>query len=161
MLHYPDFKVCSLLMDIPGEKFDKSEILCSTKVISALFENGNLFYTPLFKVVWDFNPESGPAPAQVMFSVPKRGFRHAVTRNLIKRRLRESYRRNKQFLYEYLSSENIQLVLVIIIKGNTVPDYKSVEKSVSEFINKLIVQIGEKQSQRKKAELLQQKSRIN
>ncbi len=156
MLHHPDFKVCSLLMDITGEKFDKSERLCSTKIISALFENGNLFYTPLFKVVWDFNPACDQAHAQVMFSVPKRGFRHAVTRNLIKRRLRESYRRNKKILYEYLSSENIQVALVIIIKGNSVPDYKVVDKSVTEIINKLIAQIRKKQAHCKGTELLQQ-----
>jgi ribonuclease P protein component len=140
-------------MDITGEKFDKSERLCSTKIISALFESGNLFYTPLFKVVWDFIPAGIPAPAQVMFSVPKRGFRYAVTRNLIKRRLRESYRRNKKLLYEYLSSENIQIAIIIIIKGNAVPDYKSVEKSIGEIIHKLIVQIREKQAEGKRTDI--------
>jgi ribonuclease P protein component len=140
-------------MDITRETFEKSERLCSTKVISALFESGNLFYTPLFKVIWGFSPIASQAPAQVMFSVPKRGFRHAVTRNLIKRRLRESYRRSKRILYEYLSSENVQVVLVIIIKGNTVPDYKTVEKSISEIIKKLILQVREKPAEFKRAEI--------
>jgi ribonuclease P protein component len=148
-------------MDITGETFDKSERLCSTKVISALFESGNLFYTPLFKVVWNFNLNITRAPAQVMFSVPKRGFRHAVTRNVIKRRLRESYRRNKKILYEYLSSENIQVVLIFIIKGNTVPDYKTIEKSVSEIIKKLIVQIMEKKAEFKSAQVPGKDNRFN
>ena len=54
-----------------------------------------------------------PSPAQVAFSVSKRGFRLAVTRNLIKRRMREAYRKNKYILYEYLASENIRLFLLL------------------------------------------------
>ena len=56
-------------------------------------------------------------PAQIAFSVSKRGFRLAVTRNLIKRRMREAYRKNKYLLYEFLASENKQIVLIVIVKG--------------------------------------------
>ena len=34
-------------------------------------------------------------PVKVAFSVPKRIFKKAVTRNLLKRRMREAYRKNK------------------------------------------------------------------
>jgi ribonuclease P protein component len=121
------------------ETFDKSEKLCSRKIISGLFENGNIFYTPLFKVVWGRSPVLLPGLAQVAFSVSKKGFRLAVTRNLIKRRMREAYRKNKKLLYEQLSSENIQIAFVVILKGNTVPDYHTIEKSIKDIINKLII----------------------
>ena len=61
------------------ETFEKSERLCSRKIIEALFENGNIFYNSLFKVVWNTDPDSFNSPAQVAFSVSKRGFRLAVT----------------------------------------------------------------------------------
>ena len=126
-------------MNTTRETFDKAERLCSTKVISGLFESGNIFYSSLFKVVWGRSPVALPGPAQVTFSVSKRGFRLAVTRNLIKRRMREAYRKNKRTLYEQLSSENIQIAFIVILKGNAVPDYLTIEKSMKDMINKLII----------------------
>ena len=132
-------------MNTRRETFEKSERLCSTKIISGLFENGNIFYTPLFKVVWIISPVIISYPAQVAFSVSKRGFRLAVTRNLIRRRMREAYRKNKYFLYEYLASENRQVVFTAIVRGNKVPDSQAIEKSTIEMLKRLIDRIREKE----------------
>jgi ribonuclease P protein component len=125
-------------MNAQRETFDKAEKLCSRKIISELFNSGNIFYTSLFKIVWNKSPVLLPSPAQVTFSVSKRGFRLAVTRNLIKRRMREAYRKNKSVLYDILTASNNQIVFVIIVKGNKVPDYQYVEKSIREVFDKLI-----------------------
>ena len=126
-------------MNTIRETFDKSERLCSAKTIAGLFESGNIFYSSLFKVVWGRSFATLPGPAQVAFSVSKKGFRLAVTRNLIKRRMKEAYRKNKKTLYEHLASKNIQIAFVVILKGNAVPDYLTIEKSMKEMINKLII----------------------
>jgi ribonuclease P protein component len=123
------------------QTFEKSERLCSNKIITGLFEHGNIFHTSLFKVVWEIRPVPTAFPAQVAFSVSKKGFRFAVTRNLIKRRMREAYRKNKKKLYEHLVTENIQIAFVVILKGNLVPDYLTIEKSMIDMINKLIIHI--------------------
>jgi ribonuclease P protein component len=129
-------------MNTKRETFDKSERLCSTKVISFLFENGNTFYNSLFKVVWGYSPVILPVPSQVAFSVSKRGFRLAVTRNLIKRRMREAFRKNKNTLYDHLVSQNIQVVFVVILRGSLVPDYATIEKGMREVISKMIMLSG-------------------
>ena len=126
-------------MNITRETFDKSERLCSRKIIEKLFENGNIFYNSLFKVVWEKSPDKLPGPAQVAFSVSKRGFSLAVTRNLIKRRMREAYRKSKMTLYDHLNRQKIQIVFVVILKGKSVPDYATIEKGIKEVINKLNV----------------------
>jgi ribonuclease P protein component len=122
-----------------GERqtFGKNERLCRTKLIDEIFENGNVFYTSLFKVVWISSSIRLPSPAQIAVSVPKKSFRLAVTRNLLKRRIREAYRKKKHLLYSLLESENIQVTFIIIYRHSNVIDYDIVEKSVGEVIEKL------------------------
>jgi ribonuclease P protein component len=125
-------------MNVSRETFGKSERLCSLKIISGLFETGQVIYTPLLKVVWDTAPLEIPSPVQVTFSVAKRSFRLAVTRNLIKRRLREAYRKNKQILYDHLIQGNKQVVMVVILRGNKIPEYHSIETDIKQLITRLI-----------------------
>jgi ribonuclease P protein component len=126
-----------------GETFHKSERLCSRKIITGLFDDGNTLYTPLFKIIWDRYPLNYPVPAQVAFSVAKKSFRHAVKRNLLKRRMREAYRREKQIFYDFLISEKIQVALVIIYRGNDIRDYSEITRSMHEMLEKLTVKIRE------------------
>lgn len=53
--------------------------------------------------------------------------------------MREAYRRNKRELYEHLISRNIQIAFVVILRGNIVPEYGTVEKAMKEMVNKLVI----------------------
>ena len=104
-------------MDSNNETFSKSERLSSKKAIEALFKNGKSFYCSPFLIVWAYSNSDIPYPAQVAFSVPKKVFKSAVTRNLIKRRTREAYRKNKAILYDFLTASRKKNCIYHDIQG--------------------------------------------
>ncbi len=118
--------------------FQKEEKLCSQKMIGDLFLSGNSFLCYPLKLVWKkYGVLPSESPAQVGFSVPKRLFRHAVDRNLLKRLLRESYRLNKSVLYESLNSTNSKVALMIVYIGKETLPYSKIEPAVVKAIHKI------------------------
>jgi len=116
--------------------FKKRERLCSKKRIDKLFSEGKSFLVHPLKFVYISSPISQKFPVQVAFSVGKKNFKHAVRRNFIKRKLRETYRLNKHLLYNALDKEHVAVFVIFI--GKTVPDFKQVDDAMKKGINKLI-----------------------
>lgn len=104
----------------------KSERLKGKAAISALMTKGRWGRTAALKYCCMQKEES--EPNKIMVSVPKRLFKQAVRRNLLKRRLREAYRVRKHmtrgidilFLYninEILSQEELGKQVEDILHG--------------------------------------------
>ena len=69
--------------------FKKEERLCSFNEINDLLRRGKSFFTDPFRVV--FVKMEGDRQDKILISVPKRNFKRAVDRNLLKRRIRVAF----------------------------------------------------------------------
>lgn len=118
--------------------FAKGERLCGVKPINDLFATGNHVRLNWFRALYSVAEGSAElSPARLLISVPKRYFKKAVMRNLLRRRIREAYRKNKFPLTEYLTKNGKHMDLAIIWSSPGPADYGQIEESVKELIRKL------------------------
>ena len=101
--------------------FGKSERLCSGKLTDLLFREGNrsVGCFPV-RLVWMEVPSGESGVIQVLFSVPKRRFRHAVDRNRVKRQLREFYRLECGELKHFVKTSGKTLLIGILFTDDTI-----------------------------------------
>lgn len=74
----------------------KSEIISGKNAIGALMAHGSWGVCGCIKYCFLKNQE--PSANRIMVSAPKKFFKRAVKRNLLKRRIREAYRTSKSML---------------------------------------------------------------
>ena len=123
--------------------FKKEERLCNKKLIDGLFHNGSSFLCYPFKVSWLVIEQPGAYPAQIVFSVSKKRFKKAVDRNLIKRRMREAYRLNKQeHLYTTLLSKEKNIVLSLGYVAKEIVDFDLANKKMLKLLIQLSAEIS-------------------
>ena len=109
----------------------KSERLSSKKDIQELFKNGSSFYLYPFKVITLAATDANMH--QVLFTVPKRIFKMAVDRNLLKRRMREAYRLHKHLL----PTEPQVLSIAYIYTSKEMLDYASIANPVEQSLSRI------------------------
>jgi ribonuclease P protein component len=118
--------------------FVKGERLCGVKAVSELFAGGKFLSEPPLKIIYLTAPaEKTVSTIRVLISVPKRNFKKATDRNLIKRRIREAWRRSRMPLTERLNSSGRRMDLAIIWNDTQIRPYDSVLKSVTGVIGRL------------------------
>lgn len=122
--------------------FKKEERLCNKRLIDSLFHNGSSFLCYPFKVSWLPSTEPQLFPAQILFSVPKKRFKRAVDRNLVKRRMREAYRLHKQqHLYDILNNADKSIVLAVGYIAKDIVPYDLAEKKMLRLLTQLCAEI--------------------
>lgn len=124
-------------------RFFKEERLCSKKSLDLLFKKGSSFLLYPYRATFIFDAQIHRYPVQVVINVAKKRYKHAVDRNLIKRRTREVYRLHKNtLLYEALQHKEELLLLGLQYVGKEIYPYAFLEKRLTQLLNKLIAQIS-------------------
>lgn len=85
----------------------KEERLCGKNDISRLLKDGKYGFSSLFR--YCVLRDNGLEYNRFMVSVPKKSFKRAVKRNLLKRRIRESYRLLKS---EYAGGCHVDILFI-------------------------------------------------
>jgi ribonuclease P protein component len=116
--------------------FGKDEKLCSKLMIDELFRSGKSFKEFPIRVI-HLQKDTGIAPAQLLISVPKKKFRKAVSRNRVKRLIRETYRLNKPELIDKWKANGKYFALAFVYIGNDIPTYQDLDAVMKRIMDKL------------------------
>ncbi len=123
---------------------NKSERLCSKKLIDELLLSKLSFVKYPFRVIFNPSTQRGDFPARIAISVSKKKFKRAVKRNRIKRLIREAYRLNKINFYQNLPEEKTIDILFIYL-DQTLPEYHKIEKAMQNSMHKILSLLHENQ----------------
>ena len=114
--------------------FPKEEHLTSKLIIDKLYKEGaSVVSFPLRAVFIPLEPQEKQPTAAILINVAKKRFRHAVDRNLLKRRIREAYRLNKSPFIEELGAMGKNMAVAILYIDN--------RHSSTEYLKKKMVKL--------------------
>jgi len=131
MLHAVDNKL--------KNSFRKQDKLKSSLTIEKLYHANSFVVSYPLKCYYSFTElTENQSSVRVAFTVPKKTFKNAVQRNLLKRRMREAYRLNFRKILESFTNQNVQqLQLLVIYIGKEILDYGTIEKNMQAVLEKL------------------------
>ncbi len=110
--------------------FGKSERLSYKSAIEDLFHKGSGIPCYPLRIVWLAREGEEGCKPRILVSVPARTFRKAVDRNLLKRRMREAYRRNNIRLSGRLPFSNRQVDIAFLYIAKEICSYHDIEKGI-------------------------------
>lgn len=123
---------------IMSSKFPKIEKLKSEFLIREVFKEGKSITSYPLKLVYLETKVPGKIKIQCGVTVPKSNFKSAVKRNRIKRLLRESYRVNKEEIFNNIEGSFAFLFLYL---GKEIPQYEEVEKHMRIILLKFLKKV--------------------
>lgn len=128
----------------PDRRFRSGERLKNRRTIGRLFNRqGETAVAYPLRLMWmPMDEPRSAAPVQFTLSVPKRSFKRAVDRNLLRRRIREAYRQQQPGIAADLAAApHPQYALIALYTGREMLDYRQIERSMRRLLRKFADQI--------------------
>ncbi|MEA1897552.1 MAG: ribonuclease P protein component [Bacteroidota bacterium] len=116
--------------------FKKQERLTGKRNFEKLLAEGQRVHLFPFTVYWAHFTDQKP-PVRIAFSIPKKKFKRAPDRNLLRRRVRESYRTNKHKLNDLLEDRNLQLHILLVYVSGEIVEFETINQKIVEVLNYL------------------------
>jgi len=123
------------------QTFSKNERLCGKPTIDNLFTNGCFIKVSPFRLVWNTEEFDNDTIVKTVIVVPKKYIKNAANRNILKRRIRESFRIYKSGLYVKIKSKKQQLAIAIIYQEQEILPHKAIEEKIKLILNRLSEEI--------------------
>ena len=111
--------------------FSKSERISEKKIIENLFSSGKKFCVYPFDVRFLSQDENFDSISKVLITVSSSKIKSAVKRNLLKRRIKESYRINKNIIYNKL------LMIAFVYVSEEIFTFSVIDKAIKKILKKL------------------------
>lgn len=99
------------------------------KTSELIYSQGETLFSYPFKVIFR---ETARGDEKLIISVPKKNFKRAVKRNLIRRRIREAFRLNCR---EWANLQGKDLMLIYV--SSSIFDYGKISETLSVALSKL------------------------
>ena len=120
-----------------SHRLTRAERLRGETRIERLFSEGRSFVVYPFRVVYRQEPLRAESTAALMTSIPKKKFKRAVKRNLLRRRVKEAFRLNKTPLNTRLETLGISLDMAILYLDKELLPYTLLASRMQELLGRL------------------------
>jgi ribonuclease P protein component len=111
--------------------FSKEERISEKKIIDTLFNNCKNFNESPFDIRFLNQEIKDDSFSRVLITVSSSRIKSAVKRNLLKRRIKESYRKNKKII------SNKSLMIAFVYVSDEILIYSDINDSVIKILKKL------------------------
>lgn len=127
-----------------GLRLYKFEKLCSRTAINSVFSDGKSEISYPLRAVFriaEVNPD-GDTPAQFLITVPKKKIHTAVGRVLMRRRIREAYRLNRNLLLPTLAQYGKSIDIAFLYLDTRLLSYNIIDERMKLLLGKIAAAVA-------------------